>query len=791
MAEAIADLVIRIGTDVEVLKRDMAEASRTTKRTADEISGSLGFVKGAFGALAAGFSLQNVWTTFRAGVTELANLDDAAENAGTSVERLGQLMADLAPSGASMSQVSGMVQQLNRSLLSAEFHTSRAASAFKALNIETKDASGNFKDGTVLLREIAVALDQYEDGTNKSQLATAMLGRSGAQNIAMLKDLARSQGETNRYTSEMAAKAEELDKALNRMQYQFGQWRTSMLSQIIPTMLEFITQLNEGTRAADGFWNAVYRYGLKFNSTDPAKNQADINAEINKTAKEIAGLDAERERISGIRNEGLRTKQFNDLERRANESRAKLEQLNRDWQYFENQRVRNDRKGGPTARELMFGNAGYDAPAQAPRMPDEGAAGKAAREAMQTAMVELNNKRKREVDQYKEYQAEIKYQTEMGLTSEEEALRERQRLEGEHLSKMVGFYNQEILIKERADAKTRDQSAIVQARLERQDLIDQLADIDVRYTRELALAWKRSGDAIQKASLAARRSDTQNLTDLERANEVAARSNEARIKAIVTGKELAEVEREIVIARLEAELALDERPDPNKVQRLQILREELRLYRERQAIDAQISRQSAEKKSSESSTEDALDKFAKDAAKAADTVQDALTNALLRGFEDGKGLAENFRDTLKNMFLTMVLRPVIEPVMKPVADIAGNIVSAVVQAATGGITGSLFGSKAAPIEQRTYPRPRAAGGPVIPGGTYIVGEEGPEVLRMGARGGFITPNRGGGNPVNINQTFNISSGVDAAQAQSIWMASKEAAKAEIADAARRTGRSNY
>lgn len=48
---------------------------------------------------------------------------------------------------------------------------------------------------------------------------------------------------------------------------------------------------------------------------------------------------------------------------------------------------------------------------------------------------------------------------------------------------------------------------------------------------------------------------------------------------------------------------------------------------------------------------------------------------------------------------------------------------------------------------------RAGGGDVDPFGTYLVGEQGPELLRMGARGGAITPNSalGGGGRGNVYQ----------------------------------------
>ena len=47
---------------------------------------------------------------------------------------------------------------------------------------------------------------------------------------------------------------------------------------------------------------------------------------------------------------------------------------------------------------------------------------------------------------------------------------------------------------------------------------------------------------------------------------------------------------------------------------------------------------------------------------------------------------------------------------------------------------------------------RATGGPVAAGGSYLVGERGPEILQMGSRGGNIIPNggMGGGTVINLN-----------------------------------------
>ena len=54
--------------------------------------------------------------------------------------------------------------------------------------------------------------------------------------------------------------------------------------------------------------------------------------------------------------------------------------------------------------------------------------------------------------------------------------------------------------------------------------------------------------------------------------------------------------------------------------------------------------------------------------------------------------------------------------------------------------------------------PRAMGGPVSAGTSYLVGERGPEILTMGAGSGYITPNHAmGGSTV-----YNIEAGADVA-----------------------------
>ena len=86
---------------------------------------------------------------------------------------------------------------------------------------------------------------------------------------------------------------------------------------------------------------------------------------------------------------------------------------------------------------------------------------------------------------------------------------------------------------------------------------------------------------------------------------------------------------------------------------------------------------------------------------------------------------------------------------------------------------------------------RAAGGSVSSGSPYIVGENGPELF-MPSRSGSIIPDStmSGGSGVVVNQTINISTGVQQtvrAEIQSLLPQISNAAKAAVIDAKRRGG----
>ena len=86
---------------------------------------------------------------------------------------------------------------------------------------------------------------------------------------------------------------------------------------------------------------------------------------------------------------------------------------------------------------------------------------------------------------------------------------------------------------------------------------------------------------------------------------------------------------------------------------------------------------------------------------------------------------------------------------------------------------------------------RAVGGPVSAGQPYLVGERGPELMIPGASGTIVPNNKlGGGGNVIVNQTINVSTGVQQTvrtEIKSLMPQIAASAKAAVVDAKRRGG----
>lgn len=168
---------------------------------------------------------------------------------------------------------------------------------------------------------------------------------------------------------------------------------------------------------------------------------------------------------------------------------------------------------------------------------------------------------------------------------------------------------------------------------------------------------------------------------------------------------------------------------------------------------------------------DELNRVAEMQKQIADSIKSSMEDAFM-GIVDGtSSVKDAFRsmaaDIIKELYRVLVVQQLVGQI--GTATTAGT-------GLLGGI-GRMMGFK-------------AMGGPVTGGKPYMVGERGPEIVVPSRNGNVIPNNQLGGGGVTVNQTINITTGVQQtvrAEIRSLMPQIADSAKAAVLDAKRRGG----
>jgi phage-related minor tail protein len=161
---------------------------------------------------------------------------------------------------------------------------------------------------------------------------------------------------------------------------------------------------------------------------------------------------------------------------------------------------------------------------------------------------------------------------------------------------------------------------------------------------------------------------------------------------------------------------------------------------------------------------------------------DGFVDAGRDAFEEFMRTGRLSADSFKNLFIQTVTELIYDRLIaKQMGTLGEMLWNYVAQGMTGGGWGGGSGDPGMgpPAELAGT---RARGGSVDAGRTYLVGERGPELLRMGGQSGWVVPNHamgGGGGSVVIHQHINVGQGVTAGEVFSAMRVAKDAAVAEI------------
>jgi len=212
---AIAKLSIDLETRLASFEKDLKQMSSLSEATAGKIGKAFTGLTVVFAGLAGALSVGAIKQAFDSYVQGAAAMDDLAEITGSTVEKVSALANVAKVSGTDMGLLEGGLVKLAKAVTLVGDESSDAGAAFKALNLDPKELGA--VDTADQLKIVAERLAEYEDGAAKTALATTLLGKSGAQLLPYLKDLASTGDLVAKVTTEQAAQAEEYEKNLKRL----------------------------------------------------------------------------------------------------------------------------------------------------------------------------------------------------------------------------------------------------------------------------------------------------------------------------------------------------------------------------------------------------------------------------------------------------------------------------------------------------------------------------------------------------------------------------------------------
>lgn len=222
-----------MATKAEIVVSAKDQASAVLKGIGGEfnaLSGIAGKLSGAFAAIGGTGLILLADNAIKAA----AELDDLSEITGASVEELSKLEQVAIVSGVAMKDVADASVKLTKALSEAEDPASLAAKALSALGLSAKELKG--VDPAEQMRQIAVALGGFADGASKTALATALMGKSGAQALPYLKDLAEAGKLNATLTKEQAAAAEQYEKQSKALNVELNRMGKIIAVESIPVL---------------------------------------------------------------------------------------------------------------------------------------------------------------------------------------------------------------------------------------------------------------------------------------------------------------------------------------------------------------------------------------------------------------------------------------------------------------------------------------------------------------------------------------------------------------------------
>lgn len=279
----VVDLLARTGS----FETDLNRSAKLAEKRAKEIDKAV-TQAGAAVAVALGVAGAAALAMAKNIIDGLDALNDVKDATGASIANISALEDVALRTGASMEQVSSILVKFNSALKEADGKNATSM-ALKAIGLDAEELKKI--DPAEALRQTAVALSKFADDGNKARLVQELFGKSIKEAAPFLNDLAEKTELVGRVTDEQTAAAERFNKQLFDLQKNSLDAKRALLSDLLPGISRVIEEFTIGRKVAGSFLDAL----LTFGTINPFRSQ---QGNLKALRGEIEGLQGDRDRYT-------------------------------------------------------------------------------------------------------------------------------------------------------------------------------------------------------------------------------------------------------------------------------------------------------------------------------------------------------------------------------------------------------------------------------------------------------------------------------------------------------------
>lgn len=169
-------------------------------------------------------------------INDLADLDGMAQKTGSSVESLSKIQRLAAVFGEDMGGIDGALTKLSRGMAGVDEDSNKVAKSLKTLGVSSRDAAGGLRDPSVVLVEVAKSLQNYRDDAGKTALVNNLIGKSGADILPFLNDLAENYDSVAGTSGAAAAAAAAFQDEIGFLKLEVKELATSAAVALAPAL---------------------------------------------------------------------------------------------------------------------------------------------------------------------------------------------------------------------------------------------------------------------------------------------------------------------------------------------------------------------------------------------------------------------------------------------------------------------------------------------------------------------------------------------------------------------------